>query len=233
MSRLDGRVALVTGAAGGIGSRICERLRADGAIVVASDLAPPASNGMLRHDVADPAGWQAVEAKIAEAHGRIDILAHVAALFDPAPLLDTTTNALDAHYGANQRGFFLGLQAIARLAPETGASVVAIGSVAALSGSEGAFAYVMSKWAARGMARAAARELAGRGIRVNSVLPGLIDTAMARRNPPERNAAISESIPMRRLGAPEEVGDLVAWLASDEARYVTGADFVVDGGLSA
>lgn len=237
---LAGRVAIVTGAAGRIGSAIVEAFLAAGCRVVATDLRPErlpepgAALSSLAQDTGNESDWRNVVGEAAGRFGRLDILVNNAAYFEPAPFVDTTPDDMDAHYRVNQRGVLVGMQAVLPAMQAAGAgSIVNICSVAALSGSTGAFAYMSTKWAIRGMSRAAARELAPLNIRVNAVLPGLIDTAMMARNPPERNAGIIAGIPSGRAGQPAEIAQAALYLAGDRAAYMTGSEIVVDGGLSA
>ncbi|RUU60939.1 SDR family NAD(P)-dependent oxidoreductase [Mesorhizobium sp. M2C.T.Ca.TU.002.02.1.1] len=237
---LDGRVAIVTGAAGGMGGAITQAYLAAGCRVVATDLKPhqlPEAGGALSclaHDASSESDWRSAVAEAVGRFGRIDILVNNAAYFEPAPFIDTSADDMDAHYRVNQRGVLIGMQSVlpAMRAAERG-TIINICSVAALSGSTGAFAYMSTKWAIRGMSRAAARELAPFAIRVNAIMPGLIDTAMMARNPPERNAGIIGAIPAGRAGRCAEVAEAALYLASDRSAYLTGSEIVVDGGLSA
>jgi 3alpha(or 20beta)-hydroxysteroid dehydrogenase len=242
MAVLDGKVALITGAARGQGAAMARLFRAEGATVVASDRRPPeagdgpedAAAEIVLLDIAEEADWARTVDAILARHGRLDILVNNAAVFAPRPFAETDAAELDAHYRVNQRGTFLGMRAATRVMREAGGgAIVNIGSVAALSGSEGAFAYTATKWALRGMTRSAARELAADGVRVNAVLPGLIDTDMARANPPERNVEILAAVPLARIGQPADIAGAALFLASDAAAYMTGAEIVVDGGIMA
>lgn len=237
---LEGRVAIVTGAAGGMGDAITQAFLAAGCRVVATDLKPQqlpeAGDALSRlsHDASSESDWHIVVAEAVGRFGRIDILVNNAAYFEPASFVDTSAADMDAHYRVNQRGVLIGMQAVLPAMRSAGrGTIVNICSVAALSGSTGAFAYMSTKWAIRGMSRAAARELAPLGIRVNAIMPGLIDTAMMACNPPERNAGIIGAIPAGRAGRSEEVAEAALYLASDRSAYLTGSEIVVDGGLSA
>ena len=237
---LAGRVAIVTGAAGGLGGAITRAFLAAGCRVVATDLAPvrlsESTDALLcvAHDTSRDDDWRSVVDEATGRFGRIDILVNNAAHFQPASFIDTTADDMDAHYRVNQRGVLLGMQAaLPAMRALGGGAIVNICSVAALSGSTGAFAYMSTKWAIRGMSRAAARELAPLNIRVNAIMPGLIDTAMMARNPPERNAGIVGAIPIGRAGRSAEVAEAALYLASERSAYVTGSEIVIDGGLSA
>ncbi len=237
---LDGRVTLVTGAARGNGAAIATTLRGEGVAVVATDIIEPetAPDGddqlFLHHDVREAADWQAALDRTLERFGRIDVLVNNAGVMRAQTLQETDAEAIDFHYRTNQLSVYLGMRAV--LTPMQAAgrgSIINIATVAAVRGSAGAFAYSMTKWAVRGMTRSAARDLAGSGVRVNAVLPGLIDTAMVRANPPDRVAAIRQAIPLDRVGQPEDVAAAVLILASDASAYMTGAEIIVDGGLAA
>lgn len=237
---LAGRVAIVTGAAGGMGAAITQAFLAAGCRVAATDLMAERlprdteSLSSLGHDTASGEQWRDVVSETLARFGRIDILVNNAAYFEPSPFVETTPEDMDAHYRVNQRGVLIGMQSVLKPMQEIGGgAIVNICSVAALSGSTGAFAYMATKWAIRGMSRAAARELAPLNIRVNAVMPGLIDTAMMARNPPERNAGIVGAIPAGRPGQASEVAQAALYLASDRSAYLTGSEIVVDGGLSA
>jgi len=241
MGTLDGKVAIITGAARGQGAAEVDLFVAEGCRVVATDK----DGGALRsrhdgagvrlweHDVADAAAWKrVVDATVAE-FGGVDILVNNAAVFEPKPFLETTLELLELHYRVNQAGVFLGMMAVAEPMIRAGrGSIINISSVAGVRGSSGAFAYATSKWAIRGMSKSAARDLAATGIRVNDILPGLIDTAMMQLNPPERNAAIIRDIPLGRPGTAMDVAAAALYLASDASSYLTGSEITVDGGLS-
>lgn len=237
---LAGRVAIITGAAGGLGSAITGAFLAADCQVVATDLRPerlPEPNdalSSLAHDTSSDSDWRHIVEEAMGRFGRIDILVNNAAYFEPAPFMETTTDDMDAHYRVNQRGVLIGMQAVLPAMRAAGrGTIINICSVAALSGSTGAFAYMSTKWAIRGMSRAAARELAPLNIRVNAIMPGLIDTAMMARNPPERNAGIIGAIPAGRAGQSAEVAQAALYLASERSAYLTGSEIVIDGGLSA
>ncbi len=133
----------------------------------------------------------------------------------------------------NQLGPFLGMKAVVPLMEQSGGgAIVNISSVAGLRGSPGAIAYSATKWALRGMTKAAAVDLASRGIRVNSIHPGPIDTPMLDVRTPEQNERRLQLVPMHRRGTPEEVADLVLFLVSDESSYITGAEVAIDGGAT-
>jgi len=147
--------------------------------------------------------------------------------------MDTDAALFEAHMRVNQLGPFLGMKAVVPLMEKSGGGSIAnISSTAGLRGSPGAMAYSATKWALRGMTKAAAVDLAPRKIRVNSIHPGPIDTEMLSIRSPEQNAARLELVPMKRMGTAEEIANLVVYLLSDESGYVTGAEVAIDGGAT-
>ena len=148
-------------------------------------------------------------------------------------LAETDTALFEQHMRINQLGCFIGMRDVAALMERSGGgAIVNISSVAGLRGSPGAIAYSATKWALRGMTKAAAIEYAPRRIRVNSVHPGPIDTEMLHVRTPEQNRQRTQMVPMKRMGTAEEVAKLVLFLLSDDAAYITGAEVAIDGGVS-
>jgi 3alpha(or 20beta)-hydroxysteroid dehydrogenase len=238
MGRMDGKVAIITGGARGQGAAEARLLAREGGKVVVTDVNDEAARvadetgGLfVRHDVSRKSDWVTVIERTLERFGRLDVLVNNAAAYQPASLQDTDDELWDLHYRVNQLSVFLGMQAASEAMARTGGgSIVNISSGAALGGLPGLFAYATSKWAVRGMTRLAATDLAPLNIRVNVVFPGVINTPMLSVNDPERLKAVGERIVMGRMGEPDEVAQMVLFLASDASSYVTGAEIAVDGG---
>jgi len=243
--RLDGKVALVTGAARGIGAAIARRFAAEGARVLVTDtdeegvrqLAAELGASARGHDVTSEAAWEEVARWGVELHGHVDALVNNAGVFLAARLQDTTLEQFRRLQEVNQVGVFLGMRTFAPLMAQRGTgSIINLSSIAGLMGSPYLTAYAASKWAVRGMTKCVARELAAAGVRVNSLHPGQIDTDMHARQlerTPELIHKLVAGIPMRRIGEPLEIADAAVFLAADESRYVTGSELVIDGGVTA
>ena len=186
----------------------------------------------LHQDVTEAADWtKAIDA--AQAFGGLHGMVNNADIYIPRTLMETDAALFERHMRINQLGSFLGMQAVVELMERSGGgSIVNISSVAGLRGSPGAIAYSATKWALRGMTKAAAIDLAPRGIRVNSVHPGPIDTDMLNVRTPEQNQRRVQQVPMKRMGTAEEVAKLVLFLLSEDSSYITGAEVSIDGGVS-
>jgi 3alpha(or 20beta)-hydroxysteroid dehydrogenase len=242
MLRLADKVAVITGAASGQGEAEARLFVADGARVVLADVDTTAGQNLAEElgdravfhhlDVTQEAGWAAVVGAALTKFGKIDALLNNAGLFRPKPISETTIEEWDAHYRVNQLGVFLGMRAVIEpMISAGGGSIVNTSSAAALRGNPGMFAYSAAKWAVRGMSKAAALDLARHNVRVNCVLPGIIDTPMYRSNGPERCAELDRLIPLGRRGQPEDVAELMAFLVSAAGSYFVGAEFTIDGGV--
>ncbi len=242
--RLEGKVALVTGAARGQGEAEARRFVAEGARVVITDVLDTEGRALTaslgeraeyqRLDVADPAAWGSAIAATLARFGRLDILINNAGIGIVAPLdaisLDDHRRIIDI----NLHGVFLGMRAVKpAMLKSGGGSIVNIASIDGLVGVANMTSYSASKFAVTGMTRSAALEFGPVGIRVNSIHPGVIDSPMVREAPVavrERLERLLAKQAIPRMGRPEEVAALALFLASDEASYITGAQFVIDGG---
>src|SRR5437588_4359195 len=242
MGRLDGKVAIITGAARGQGEAEARLLAREGASVVVADVLDDAGKQVaadigdaatyVHVDVSREADWKdALDA--AAGFGGLTALVHNAAIIRPAAIADTTLEDYMQVVSVNRVGAFLGIRsAIAPMTAAGGGSIVNISSIDGMGSKNGLVSYTATKFAIRGMTKTAALELGRFGIRVNSIHPGGINTVMG--NPtgvPEdllNTAFASQAIP--RVGRPEEVAAVALFLASDDASYCTGAEFVVDGG---
>jgi 3alpha(or 20beta)-hydroxysteroid dehydrogenase len=235
--KLEGQLVLVTGTAGGIGGGIVARLLADGARVAATDVHPPATPfdaapDRLRfslQDVGDEQGWIDTIAAATDWGGKLTGLVNNAGVIRNEYLVDLSADALDLQYRVNQRGPALGMKHAARAMRDTGGgAIVNISSLGGMRGFPTTLAYGGNKWALRG--KVAAIELGKLGIRVNSVHPGSVDTAMLSER--GRARAMADT-PLGRVAEPADIADVVAFLLSDDARYMNGAELAVDGGLGA
>ncbi|WP_159768939.1 SDR family NAD(P)-dependent oxidoreductase [Streptomyces sp. HM190] len=243
MGKLDGRVVLVTGAARGQGEQEARLFRAEGARVVVADVLDDRGEALAKEigalyvhlDVGREEDWTAAVAAAKDAYGRVDGLVNNAGVLRFNALVDTSLDEFMQVVRVNQVGVFLGIKA---LAPEIeaagGGTVVNTASYTGLTGMEYVGAYAATKHAIVGLTRVAALELARKGIRVNAVCPGAVDTAMT--DPGEGVSAETvdklyrKRVPLGRIGKPEEVARLALFLSCDDSSYITGQPFVVDGG---
>jgi 3alpha(or 20beta)-hydroxysteroid dehydrogenase len=240
------RVVVVTGARGGLGSAAVTALADAGAHVVATDVEAPnvpatdvnvsggkPGSGTVEAralDVADPAAWSRLADWLRERFGRVDGLANVAGVTSRVRLGDVSLEEWNRVLAVNLTGPMLGIQALSPMMGD-GSSIVNVGSVAGLTGHYTA-AYTTSKWGLRGLTQVAATELAPRGVRVNAVHPGYIETPMTAGAPPAFRRANLALTPLGRAGRAAEVAAVIVSLISPESSYVNGAEIPVDGGLS-
>ncbi|MFD2868367.1 3-alpha-hydroxysteroid dehydrogenase [Kurthia sp. 3B1D] len=243
MARLEGKVAIITGAAQGMGAAHAKLFIEEGAKVVLTDLneekgqqtaAELGDNAIfVKQNVTSEEDWKSVVDKAVEAFGKVDVLVNNAGITMAKSILDMTLSDYRKIVEINQVSVFLGIKAVAPAMIEGGkGSIVNISSMNGLVG--GAVGYTDTKFAVRGITKAAALELSRKGIRVNSVHPGVIATPMVVQE--DTKAAVEEfskHIPIGRVAEPSEVSNLVLYLASDESSYSTGSEFVIDGGLTA
>ncbi|GHP14408.1 3-alpha-hydroxysteroid dehydrogenase [Lentilactobacillus fungorum] len=243
MAKLDGKVAIITGASQGMGASHARLFVSEGAKVVITDINEEKGRALaddlgdnavfIKQDVASEDDWQKVVDQTVDKFGKIDILVNNAGISFNKSLAEITTADYLKIFQINQLSVFLGMKTVAPVMEKNGAgSIVNVSSMNGLVG--GAIGYTDTKFAVRGMTKAAALQLAHSGIRVNSVHPGVISTPMIHQGDSE--AVIKEfakAIPLQRVAEPEEVSKMVLFLASDDASYSTGSEFVVDGGLTA
>lgn len=250
MGKLDGRVVLITGAARGQGEQEARLFVAEGAEVVIGDVLDDQGEALAKElgaryvhlDVSQEADWQSAVAAAKEAYGRIDGLVNNAGILRFNELVSTPLEEFQQIVQVNQVGVFLGIKTVApEIEAAGGGTIVNTASYAGVTGMAYVGAYAATKHAIVGLTRVAALELAGKGIRVNAVCPGAIDTAMsnpAQLDPDADTEKAAEGIdrlyrklvPLGRVGQPEEVARLVLFLSGDDSSYITGQPFVIDGG---
>lgn len=241
MGRIEKKVAVVLGGAKGIGLAISQRLAAEGAVTWFTsrreeDLQTARSkiSGTaiaLQADVSQKNELSRIMQTVAEKSAQIDILIINAGMSEYAPLEEVSEQHFDQTFGLNVRSPVFAMQAALPLL-KPGSSVVLIGSIADVLGTHGYGVYSASKAALRSFARTWTRELAARGIRVNVVAPGPVDTEMMAATSEEVRKGLTSAIPLGRMGQPEEVANAAFFLASDESRYIAGAEICVDGGMT-
>ncbi|WP_275571135.1 glucose 1-dehydrogenase [Mycolicibacterium vanbaalenii] len=242
MGRVDGKVALISGGAQGMGAADARALIAEGAKVVIGDILDdkgqaladeinaetPDSIRYVHLDVTQADQWEAAVATAVDAFGKLNVLVNNAGTVALGQIGQFDMAKWQKVIDVNLTGTFLGMQAsVEAMKTAGGGSIINISSIEGLRGAVMVHPYVASKWAVRGLTKSAALELGSHNIRVNSVHPGFIRTPMTKHFPDNMLR-----IPLGRPGQPEEVATFVVFLASDESRYATGAEFVMDGGLT-
>jgi NAD(P)-dependent dehydrogenase (short-subunit alcohol dehydrogenase family) len=245
--RVVGKVALITGAARGMGAAHARALAREGAAVAIADIAPESGERLAEelravgasasyhdHDVTDAAAWAALVENINRTHGPIDVLVNNAGVQVRSTGIEADDEEWATVTAVNQRGVFLGMRAvIPGMAKRGGGSVINVASTAALVGMPGSIPYQASKAAVLGLTRGAAVSYGRDNVRVNAICPGLVVTGMTESASPEAVEAMKAQIPLRRDGRPEEVSAAVVFLASDESSYITGVVLPIDGGFVA
>ena len=239
MSRLENKVALVSGAARGIGAATVRAMIAEGAKVLIADLLDKEGSALAREmgpaaayvhlDVTNADSWNTAIAAAVAAFGKLDVLVNNAGIARFGSVDALSSADWNAILAVNLTGVFNGIQAaVPALRQSGGGSIVNLSSIAGLFGSRGMAGYVATKWGVRGLTKAAALDLGPFGIRVNSVHPGFVTTPMTADHPPGVG-----HVAMHRAGYPEEIAELIVFLASDLSSFSTGAEFVADGGETA
>ena len=234
--RLKNRICIVTGAAQGIGAATVARLAEEGATVIGCDRRAEPIAGAAETfavDVTDRAQVDALVADVLARHGRIDVLVNNAGITKDARLVKMTLEQFDAVIDVNLRGVFHCAQAVAPAMIEQGRGVILnASSVVGLYGNFGQTNYAASKFGVIGFTKTWSRELGPKGIRVNAVAPGFVETPILATIPDKVLAHMREQVPLQRLGRPEEIAAVYAFLASDDASYVNGAVLEVSGGMT-
>jgi len=239
---LDGRSVVVTGASSGIGEAVARRLVAEGALVTIGSRSQPVVAGATWEptDVADPSAADALIDAAVDANGGLDVLVNNAGVQVVRTLADTTDGEFDHVMDVNVRGVFNCCRAAIRwMSDNGGGSIINVGSVAADAADHSMAVYNASKGAVHSLTRSIAIDHGRDGVRCNAICPGWIATAMAEvafeqsDDPTAARAGAVDRHPVGRLGSPEDVANLAAWLASDEATFVSGSLFTIDGGLTA
>ena len=237
--RLEGKVALVTGAAGGIGHAVAGLFASEGAIVIAADIKSPAKPyagnvETIMLDVTSEEQWASAVAAIVRKHGRLDVLINNAGIIAYEPLDKLEMKDWQKMIAVDQTGVFLGMrEAVRVMRKQQAGAIVNISSIWGSAAVPGAHSYHAAKGAVRNMSKNAAMTYAGEGIRVNSVHPGFIHTPLTDAQNPDLNRIVIDTTPMKRGGQPIEIAYGCLFLVSDEASFVTGAELNIDGGYLA
>lgn len=241
---LADRVAIVTGAARGIGAAIAESFISAGAHVIATDIDAAAGRAFtvglpadriefMPHDIASGEDWARVMESCIARFGRLDVLVNNAGILVRGTIEETDEAMLERAWRVNGVGTFTGMKAaIAPMRASGGGSIINVSSVAATGGYPKIFAYATTKWAIRGMTKSAARALGAYGIRVNNILPGSIETDIIADVSDDVRQARIDQTPLGRIGIPQDIAGAAVFLASDMSSFMTGADVVVDAGLT-
>jgi 3alpha(or 20beta)-hydroxysteroid dehydrogenase len=238
MGRVDGKVALITGGArkGGMGAAHAELLVQEGAKVVIGDVLDEEGEALAREigpsaryvhlDVTQPDQWQAAVATAVDDFGKLDVLVNNAGIVNGSAIQKFKLDRWQQIIDVNLTGTFLGIQASAdQMIAAGGGSIINVSSIEGIRGTPWAHGYVATKWAVRGLTKSVAMELAPHNVRVNSIHPGLVRTPMTEHIPEDM-----VTIPLGRAAQPIEIATWVLFLASDEASFATGAEYVIDGG---
>ncbi|MBV8998465.1 MAG: SDR family oxidoreductase [Solirubrobacterales bacterium] len=245
--RVAGKVALITGAARGMGAAHSRALAGEGAKVAIADIATEAGEQLAaelrggggsasyhHHDVTDVGAWRELVTAVEQMHGPIDVLVNNAGIQVRSAGIEADEEEWARVTAVNQRGVFLGMRAvIPGMALRKRGSIINVASVAALVGLPGSIPYQASKAAVLGLTRGAAVSYGPDNIRVNAICPGLVVTGMTESASPAAVEAMKAQIPLRRDGRPEEISAAVVFLASDESSYITGTALPIDGGFVA
>jgi 3alpha(or 20beta)-hydroxysteroid dehydrogenase len=246
MSRLSGKHAIVTGGAQGQGAAIARAYVDAGATVVIADIAADPGEALAaelgkaavfeQHDVSDEASWDRVVKRANEEFGPVNVLVNNAGILRFGELTTQPVAEFELVWRVNTLGCFLGMRAVVPTMQENGGgSIINTSSIEGLGGMAMLSSYTSSKFAIRGLTKSAALELGPRGIRVNSVHPGMIDTGMIRDVGAD-DAAMefgASKVALKRVGIPEDLAPVYVYLASDESSFATGAEFIIDGGATA